>query len=627
MNKSLLRFSTVIILLVTFLSGCMFTNSSNNNIAEQEKFIEKYRPEVESPTIQESYDTIVIGGEPEGVAAAVASARNGSKTLLVEWRDGLGGLLTYGKLNFLDIKHDQNGKSINQGLFTEWHELVGGHSAFDIELGKAAFYKMVSEEKNLTLSLNTVVESVQLNSDNSEIMNITLRNATGTFSVKGDHYIDATQDADFAVMSGVPYFIGGEDIGDKGRLMAVTPVIHLNGIDWKALQKAAKSSTWKFGPVEFNETTAAGFVQLFSLYKPVEDQTRLRGLNLVRIQNADGDQYYINALQIFGVNGLDAEQKQQAIAKGNRETAAIVEYLRNEMPGFENAVVASEPTELYVRETRHIKALYQLPMADIWRNRDHWDSIGYGGYPVDIQGTSLADLGTIVSNPKRYAIPLRSLVPQDVTNLLVVGRAAGYSSIAAGSARIVPTGMTAGEAAGVAAALAQQNKISFHQLSSDEKLVDQLRSTLKKQGALVDHFEEKYPYQGEWYDDAVTAVVNLGLVSGGYDNNLKLDDPLRTNHLANVIFHGLKRSQSPLIANEDKIKSLYSNSNEALLSRDEAADYLVRTFSDEAVSDNSWDQALALGLIDEALHSRVDQDRVLTKAEAYVLAAKLFPVK
>src|SRR5690606_4508426 len=106
--------------------------------------------------------------------------------------------------------------------------------------------------------------------------------------------------------------------------------------------------------------------------------------------------------------------------------------------------------ELYVRETRHIKAFYQLPISDVWENKDHWDSIAFGSYPVDMQATTPKGKDEIVVNPKQYAIPFRSLVPIGKENLLVASRSSGYSSLAAGSARIIPTGMSTGEAAGVA---------------------------------------------------------------------------------------------------------------------------------------------------------------------------------
>ena len=112
--------------------------------------------------IDKSYDVIVMGGEPEGVAAAVSSARSGNKTLLVEHRDGLGGLMTYGMLNFLDISHDQHGDIANAGIFKEWHTLVGGQVGFDIEEAKDAFMQLVQAEENLTLILETNFTEVEM---------------------------------------------------------------------------------------------------------------------------------------------------------------------------------------------------------------------------------------------------------------------------------------------------------------------------------------------------------------------------------------------------------------------------------------------------------------------------------
>ncbi|WP_283776842.1 FAD-dependent oxidoreductase, partial [Bacillus cereus] len=78
---------------------------------------------------------------PEGVAGGVAAARNGARTLLVEKRQDLGGLFTYGMLNFLDIPRDGRNNSISEGIFKESHELVTGKHAFGIVGAKAAFKK------------------------------------------------------------------------------------------------------------------------------------------------------------------------------------------------------------------------------------------------------------------------------------------------------------------------------------------------------------------------------------------------------------------------------------------------------------------------------------------------------
>jgi len=484
--------------------------------------------------IPDEVDVVVVGGEPEGVAAAISAARNGASVILIEHRDELGGLFTYGMLNFLDIPQGPDGQSVSRGIFEEWHSLVGKQSAFDVELAKKVFRQMVEAEENITLLTETDVVAVQ--KDSNKVVGLTYKNADGEFNVKAGSFIDATQDADFAVMAGAPYFVGGEDVGIEDKKMAVTLMIHLKGVDWDGVREAAASG--KFGEAEVTDTAAWGFVELTRMYKPTEENTRLRGLNLAKV----GDEYYINALQIFGVDGLDPASKAEGIERGKREIDNILAYLKAEFKGFENAVVASYPPELYVRETRHILAEYQLPMSDVWTNRNHWDNIAYASYPVDIEAQTPQDYGFIVSAPTAYAIPFRSLVPKEIDGLLFVGRSAGFSSIAAGSARIVPTGMAVAEAAGAAAAQLKDTEQSFRQLSQDEVGIEKLRATLIAQGAYLDDIETTYPYAGEWYDESVQQLMDYGLIFGRYDNNLLVDNPTTVQYFTNLIAETLYRT-------------------------------------------------------------------------------------
>ena len=484
--------------------------------------------------VPDNVDVVVVGGEPEGVAAAISAARNGASVILIEQREELGGLFTYGMLNFLDIPQGPDQQSLSRGIFEEWHTLVGKQSAFDVDLAKKVFRQMVEAEKNITLLTETEVKAVQ--KEGNKVVGLTYKNEDGEFNVKAGSFIDATQDADFAVMAETPYFVGGKDVGIEDKKMAVTLMIHLKEVDWDGVRETAASG--KFGEAEVTDTAAWGFVELTRMYKPTEENTRIRGLNLAKV----GDEYYINALQIFGVDGLDEASKAEGIERGKREIDHILAYLKAEFKGFENAVIASYPPELYVRETRHIVAEYQLPMADVWMNRNHWDNIAYASYPVDIQAQTPKDYGYVVSAPTAYAIPFRSIVPKEVDGLLVVGRSAGFSSIAAGSARIVPTGMAVAEAAGAAAAQLKDSKQSFRQLSQDEAGIKKLRATLMAQGAYLEHIETTYPYAGEWYDEAVLQLMNYGLIFGRYDNNLLVDNPATVKYFTDLIAETLYRT-------------------------------------------------------------------------------------
>ncbi|WP_281863151.1 FAD-dependent oxidoreductase [Planomicrobium okeanokoites] len=623
---------TIIIAFLAFVLGIGITtayyyfkdNSGGQNAAgpttEQKTLVEQYQPAEEIPEIAEEYDVVVIGGEPEGVAAAVSAARNGSSVLLVEHRPGLGGLMTYGMLNFIDMVQGIGGESAVAGIFKEWHQLVGGGSSYDIELAKAAFLKLVEDEENITLALETDFTSAIV--ENGTVTGAELENKNGNFTVSGKRFIDATQDANFAADAGVPFNVGGEDINLKNRLMSVTPMIHLTGLDWDGVKKAADDEVFGYG--EVTPIVAWGFGDLHTTYPAVEENTRLRGLNLVRVPGSDGaeDQYYINALQVFGVDGLDEASKAEGLERGIRETEHIVKWLRENFPGFENAEIASFPDEMYIRETRHMKAEYILQMSDIWTNADHWDSIGFGGYPVDVQATSPNDYGYVLSSPVQYSVPFRSLVPLEIDNILVVSRSAGYSSLAAGSARIIPTGMAAAEAGGAAAAQSIEADMNFRELSKDEEAIKQLRTTLADQGAKVEHFDIDYPYEGEWFDGAVQYLMDYGLAFGGYDNDLQVDKPQGA-------FGFLKTLGTGLVHTDDRLNEQYGEqlaeitagvtSAEEMLTREAAGTYLVEAFSDETVTDAPWDQAFELGLMDETIHSRLDSERELTRAEGYYL--------
>lgn len=577
--------------------------------------------EAEPVEPEKEYDVIVIGGEPEGVTAAVSAARKGAKTLLIEKRAELGGLFTYGMLNYLDIPQGENGESISKGIYEEWHQLVGGGNAFGIIEAKQAFKKLVDEEPNLTLLTEAeVLESIV---ENKRVTAVKINYLNEEYDIAGGSFIDATQDADFAVMSGAPYFVGREDVGIAGTKMAVTLMIHLKNVDWDGVKKTAE--TEKFGPATVTNSVAWGFTTLHFDYEPVEENTRLRGLNLAKVN----DEYFINALQIFGVDGLDEQAKQDAIEKGKRETENILKFLQAEFPGFENAEIASFPSELYVRETRHIIAEYQLPMSDVWTNKAHSDLIAYGAYPVDIQAQSIGDYGRVLSSPKQYGIPFRSLIPKDIDGLLVVGRSAGYSSLAAGSARVVPTGMATGEAAGVAASiLVEEEDMTFREMSQNDNLVNELRVLLDEQGAVVEHIETDYPYQGEWYDEAIQTLMDYGLAFGGYDNNLKVDEVVTKKAFAEVL-QGATIRVNPKTAKQygEKAMNLFSELNHSdegneELERDEVASMLSNVFfyDEHAIS---WDALIEENTISEEFGNRIPENRLITYKEMYAIGASL----
>lgn len=493
--------------------------------------------------VASAYDVIVVGGEPEGVAAAVSAARNGLKTLLLENDGALGGLMTLGELNFIDMCEGRDGTLLTQGIFKEFYDAVGG-SAFDITEAKNTFLTMVTNEPNLTLRLNAKSPEPVL--DGQRIAGITVKENGQAVTYTAQRVIDATVDADIAAASGVPYTFAGEDIGEKDRQMGVTLVFELSGVSWNKVfmhlnWQRFKASTFNQGSADMGATKkmAWGYTEEGYGYEPQDKMMRLRGFNVARQDNGN---VLINALIIFGVDVLDAESKAEGIARGQRELEYILPYIRENFAGFEKAQLAGTAEQLYVRESRHVIGEYQLTIDDVLENRDQWDKIAIGSYPVDVQPTATQRYGTVIGSPDRYAVPFRSLVPKSVDNLLVVGRSASYKSLAAGSARVIPLGMACGQAAGVASAYSLQHELDFREMTQSEEAIRAVQETLKAQGAYLEDFSIHEDFMDHWAYPGVKVLRALGLLDGGYSNDYNLDTGLSRWRYQNMLNGVLKKA-------------------------------------------------------------------------------------
>ena len=126
--------------------------------------------------------------------------------------------------------------------------------------------------------------------------------------------------------------------------------------------------------------------------------------------------------------------------------------------------------------------------------------------------------------------------------MLVIGRSASYTSLAAGSARVIPVGMAEGEAAGVAAAYSLEKQVSFRDMSADEGAVVAVQKQLKKQGAYLDDFEVHEAFMDHWAYPGVKVIRSLGLLDGGYSNDYRLDEEMGKWRLQNMINNAMKKT-------------------------------------------------------------------------------------
>ena len=150
--------------------------------------------------------------------------------------------------------------------------------------------------------------------------------------------------------------------------------------------------------------------------------------------------------------------------------------------GFENSAISQVASVFGVRESRHIKGEYTLTVEDVANGVKFDDRIACYGFGMDVHIRSKEMSGNFkIEVAPVYYVPLRSLLPKNVENLMVAGKTISCISQAAGGLRCMPCAMSMGQAAGATVSIANKNNLKVKNV--DFKLVQQL---LLNHGAILD---------------------------------------------------------------------------------------------------------------------------------------------
>ncbi len=423
-------------------------------------------------------DVLVVGGSPAGVAAALAAARQGRTVTLVEPRPFLGTVLTGAMLNVFDLDRGQHGENTVRGLFAELYDDLG--MTFDPRDARRLFLERILAEPRISLHLNTSVVHPLL--DGASVIGALVHSPDGPRIILAQITVDATDDGDFAAAAGAEYTVGRETSRIDRAMQPATLLFRLSDVDWTSATVYIRrhDKPLRRGGVYLGY--AWGYPSIVRQYEAEDPMIRAFDLNLGR--QPDGT-IWVNALQIFGVDGTDHLSRQQAYARAKHVVPSFVAFLRAQVPGFERAGLVEVAPELYIRETRHVQGLYVLSARDILRGRHFWDRIAAASYPIDLHPYHPGEVNPYKAARRLYTIPLRSLIPRAIDRLFVCSRAFSATYQAAGSARIVPTTMALGEAAGVAAAVSVERGVTPHELVHQHNLVALVQRRLQQSGARI----------------------------------------------------------------------------------------------------------------------------------------------
>lgn len=409
-----------------------------------------------------NYDVIVVGAGPGGVPAAIAASRNGARVLLVERYGFLGGMATAGLVNpFMSFRTGQ--QQVVQGLFAELLDKMeqAGAIARDQQHFDAEALKWILDEwvsaADVKLLLHSQLSAVR--SENGKIREIEITHKGGTSHFRADYFIDATGDGDLAARSGAEFEIGRKA---DGACQPMTICFRMANVaidripshtDLNQLYEAAKAN----GEIE----------------NPRE--------NVLYFHTPNPGVIHFNTTRILGKSALDAADLTEAEIIGRQQVKQMVHFLKNKIPGFENAYLMKIAPQMGIRESRRISGHYQMTAEDILRAAKFKDGIACGAYDIDIHNPG--GTGTVIKKLAPgtwYQIPFRSLIPTKLTNCLIGSRCISTTHEAHASIRIMPIVAAIGEAAGTAAALCCQSKVSPLELKTQH-----LQQQLILQGAFL----------------------------------------------------------------------------------------------------------------------------------------------
>jgi hypothetical protein len=412
----------------------------------------------EVPVVEDA-DVVVCGAGPAGVAAALASARTGASTRLIEVNGCLGGVWTAGLLSWLLDTGNKTGlmREMLVRLEARGASIVfGGSVGYDVEEMKMLLEEMCLEA-GVRIRLHSRVCDAVRNAD-GRLEAVITESKSGREAFRAKAFVDASGDGDLAAQAGCGFDYGHPE---TGKAQPMSFIALLSGIDPEGLtpyvRGLAEAADWSTPKDNLRKAMNEAGVDP-SYAKPTLFFIR-PGL------------FCLMANHEYGVAGTNADELTEASLRGRAEVHRLINALRATGGAWKNVRIIATPEHIGVREGRRIHGRYTVTTEDLIAGARHDDAVCQVRFGVDVHSTDPTKTKGIASKgvrAKPYDVPYRALVAKDVDGLLMAGRNISGDFIAHSSYRVTGDSVPMGEAAGIAAALAVQSGRLPHQLPWSE---------------------------------------------------------------------------------------------------------------------------------------------------------------
>jgi hypothetical protein len=427
-----------------------------------------------------AYDVVVVGAGSAGATAAVAAARNGASTLLLEKLPFLGGVSTAVLDTFYGFyTPGSRARKVVGGLADE---VVAGLRRLGPVVERPNTYGAGTGVTYLAEHLKVVWESLVTGAGAAVLLHafvqdaevregrvrrLTVATKAGLARVRAGVVVDASGDADVCHFAGLGYELAGE----LEPAQTLTTTFRLVNVDLErrravgtdrlhALMRQAASS----GAYDLPRRDGSDHVT------PVEGMT---ATIMTRLESTRGDGRRLR-------NATDPVLLTEAEMAGRRQALEYVRFLVDRVPGYERARLAALSTQVGVRETRRVHGDARLTADDVLSARQFDDQVGLCGAPIEDHHPGTGTTWRYLPDGQVVGIPFGTLVARDAGNVLVAGRCFSATHDAHASVRSMGQCMAMGQAAGTAAALAAAGHLDPRELP-----FSRLRAALSAAGAIL----------------------------------------------------------------------------------------------------------------------------------------------
>ncbi|MCC5807517.1 MAG: FAD-dependent oxidoreductase [Opitutales bacterium] len=404
------------------------------------------------PKQKTQYDVVVAGAGAGGVCAALAAARTGARTLLLERAREIGGTGVHSPVSLICKFHGRDHRPVNIGIHRELFPHAYLHSTWD---RRASAPRLTYDERELAAAYRRLLDAeanlaIRTGSDVTEVLKngrllCGVRCDDGS-TAEGAAFIDATANGNLSALAGCRASVGRKA---DGALQSATLVFAMGGIDKGRLRVPDFSTRGGLNSL-WNELT--------TLYKEAKarGETQNPKNSVVCFPYPDGERLLFNANEVVGVNPMEPGAEERAMERGRVFVDELVAILRRH-PAFTGAKLEFVASKMGIREGRRILGDYTITQEDCLGEARFEDMVAACAYEIDIHDpdggpTRMVD----IPGSGYYHIPYRSLIAADADNLLLGSRCISGTHEAHSSYRVISGVSAIGQAAGTAAALAAQ---------------------------------------------------------------------------------------------------------------------------------------------------------------------------